>query len=185
MSNINALIDALATKLEAEVEEFDRQWHQDFYAVTNEVNDLYFKEVNKIYDSFIKEFYTKATERYIRHWEGRPGTGKGTNLYYGNQNKIHRGKDPYFEINYDSSNMADDYKFNSASFVLEGIVNGANIITGDKGGTIWRRDWSYSYKSRYFSYSGTLKGAYESFLSNYASFMEPVFIRRWKRYRNN
>lgn len=179
---IKRLVDRLEALYREKINQFEEEFNQDWYDVSNEVNDLFFKEINKIYDSFIKEYYRSySTKFYIRHWESRPGTRKGTNLYYGNQNKIHRGKDPYWEIIYDGSEMADDYQHDSADEVIE------NVVIGNRGvPPFWQETWSNKknpYKSRYFQYTGTLLDAYYKFQKDYKKIMEPVFMRRWKKKR--
>lgn len=182
--NINKMIKDLEDKIVANAEEQVKQYQEkfdnDFLKVANDVNDLYFKEVNKIYDSFIEQYYSSyETSSYIRHWEGVPGTKHGTNLLYGKQNKIHRGKDPYFEIDYNASDMADDYKYNSADQVLTQVMVGIRGVP-----PYWSQLWYGKYNSRYFHYTGALMDAYDYFLSNYKTMMRPVFMRRWKKIRS-
>lgn len=148
----------------------------DLEIVMNEVNELYFKQANKMYDTFIKQYYKYKTISYIRHWEGAPGTRKGTNLYYGKRFKIHRGKHPYFEINIDSSRMANDYQRDSASQVLQNVLNGIRGVP-----PYWFEPWVGNYKSRYFEYQGDPAKAFATFLDNYEDMMYPVFMRRWKK----
>lgn len=153
------------------------KFERDFYDVSNEVNELYFKEANKIYESFITQYYASyRTSFYIRHWEGVPGTRHGSNLLYGNQNKIHRGMSPYFEINYNGTDMADDYQHNSADQVLMQVAVGIRGVP-----PYWSQLWHGTYNSRYFHYTGSLMDAYDYFLANYEEIMYPVFMRRWKK----
>lgn len=167
--DIDSILDDYINGL---LEKFDN----DFTRVANEVNELYFKEINKIYDSFIKQFYSYKTKAYVRHWEQFTGTKKGTNLYYGNQNKIHKGRDPYFEIEYSGDKMAGGYEHNSPEEVLSGVAMGIRGVY-----PFWYKSWTGVYNSRYFKYRGTLDGAYYTFLEEYDSMMTPVFMRRWKK----
>ena len=174
---------------------------KDALEIQNEINEIGFKEVNKIYDSFISQYYYDyKTKYYIRHWEGKPGTQKGSNLYYGKAFKIHRGKEPYFEINISDDRMADDYQHDSAIDVLSQIMAGANIITGSRqdldiqtwnktpdtftrtGGMVWYRATKGSYKSRYFNIeNATLDEALFTFLNEYDNITLPMFKRRMKQ----
>lgn len=168
--------DILTDEQQNILDNYMEKFETDFYTVSNSVNELYFKQVNKMYDVFIKQYYRYKTRSYIRHWEQRPGTQKGSNLYYGKNFKIHRGKSPYFELLLDTSKMADDYQHDSASEVLENVLNGIRGVP-----PYWVQDWSGEYKSRYYEFSGTPSDAFSDFIDNYEDMMYPVFMRRWKK----
>lgn len=158
------------------VDSYMNKFKKDFQTVANEVNELYFKQANKMYDSFIKQYYRYPTTSYIRHWEMRPGTRSGSNLYYGKRFKIHRGKFPYFEINLDASQMANDYQHDSATQVLENVINGIRGVP-----PYWVEPWYGTYKSRYFYYQGDPAHAFRVFIDDYDTMMYPIFMRRWKK----
>ena len=110
---------------------YTQKAEEDFVVAANYANNEMFDEFNRMYDTFIKQFYNYKTSAYIRHWEGRPGTKKGSNLYYGNQTTKHiTGGLPYIDFKFDSSQMADDYQHDSADTVLNQILSGNNIIHG-------------------------------------------------------
>ena len=180
MANIDNIIQDIVKSaqdyLNNESEKMIEKYNKDFYEIANEVNDLYFKEANKIYNSFIHDYYLYETDFYIRHWEGRPGTKSGTNLYYGNQMKIHRGKDPYFDIIFDGSEMADDYEYDSADKVLDNVIFGIRGVP-----PFWVKRWGSKYNSRYFHYKGSLMGAFTKFINNYEEMATSAFMRRWKK----
>lgn len=182
MNEYEEFIKNIHTYYKDELKRYTDEFKQDFYVVSNEVNDLFFKEINRIYDRYIKEYYTYETDFYVRHFEPRAGTKKGTNLYYGNQNKIHRGKDPYWEIIYNGKDMADDYRHDSADKVLENVVFGIRGVP-----PYWQKTWGAKYKSRYFSIDRkvSLLEAFTRFQEKYVEIMEPVFMRRWKKRRKN
>jgi len=183
MKDIDNLIDRIAEKYEKEINEYVDKFEEDFYIVSNETNEIFFDEANKIYNSFIKEYYKYKTKSYIRHWEKKPGTGKGTNLFYGNQNKIHRGLDPYFEIMFDASKMKDDYQHDDAETVLQQVMEGTRGVP-----PYWTEPWDNAgkpYKTKYFEFTGNLMDAYYHFLDNYNDKMTSVFMRKWKKRRNN
>lgn len=174
---IDKKIDGILDKME-----------KDFIDITNEINDIYFKEANKMYDRYMAQYYKYQTKSYVRHWEGRPGTCKGANLFYGKRFKIHRGKDPYFELEVDSSKMADDYQHDSAFDVLTQIMAGANIIYGSQEYQVWERDfgnpktgWTGEYNSRYFKFTGTLEEAFYELINTYDKKIYPLFKTRWKK----
>lgn len=176
--DLDRIIDKLLEGVDKTIDTYVNELENDFTNVLTDVTELYYKEINKIYNSFIEQYYDYPTDYYIRHWETRPGTRKGSNLYYGNRNKLHKGKDPYWEINYDGSEMADDYEYDSADKVL------TNVIFGIRGvPPYWQKTWYGKYKSRYFNYKGSLLGAYTRFINDYPKMMTPVFMRRWKAKR--
>lgn len=158
------------------VDAYSEKFEKDYTRIANEVNDIYYNDVDKMYDSFIQQYYTYHTKSYIRHWEGVPGTGKGTNLLYGKQFKKHKGKDPYFEIRYDGSDMAGDYQHDNADDVISQVASGIRGVS-----PYWTMPWSGKYNSRYFHYSGTLDGAIETYLDTFEDRMTPVFMRRWRK----
>lgn len=159
------------------LDSYMEKFENDFIEVANEVNELYFNQANKMFDSFIAQYYSYITSSYVRHWEGKPGTGKGTNLYYAKNFKIHRGKDPYFELYIEAnSRMADDYQHDSADQVIQNVMDGIRGVP-----PYWVRSWSGTYSSRWFQFEGTPTDAFRTFLDNYEDMMYPVFMRRWKK----
>lgn len=171
--------DKITEIFEKRFNEYLEQAEQDLYIVANEVNELYYKQINRMYNSFIKQYYEYPTKSYIRHWEQRPGTKKGSNLYYANNFKIHRGKDPYFEIFFSSSRMADDYQHDSAMQVVQNVMDGIRGVP-----PYWVRDWRGSYKSRYFKCENvTPTEAFDIFMKELPDMATPVFLRRWHKIR--
>ena len=177
---MSSIEERIAEIYEEKVNKYLDEAYDDIYAVANEVNDLYFKQANKMYDTLIKQYYLYETTSYVRHWEIRPGTKNGSNLYYGKRFKIHRGKDPYFELNIDASQMAGGYQRDSASQVLENVMNGIRGVP-----PYWFIPWHGKYSSRYFYYEGDPAHAFETFLSNLSDMATPVFLRRWRERRKN
>lgn len=173
-------IEELKKNLEEIANDYLEEVKNDLIEAANETNDLYFKQVNRMYDAFVEQYYKYKTSSYIRHWEGRPGTRKGSNLFYGKNFKIHRGKDPYFEINIDAHRMANDYQHDSATQVLENVMHGIRGVP-----PYWVESWSGSYKSRYLDYEGEPAEAFEEFLNSYEKKAEPVFLRRYRKIRGN
>ena len=173
-----SLEDRIAEIVERKITEYLNQAEKDLYTVANQVNDLYFKQVNKMFDTFIQQYYSYITTSYVRHWEQRPGTGKGSNLYYAKDFKIHRGKDPYFEININTARMADDYQHNSAAQVVQNVMNGIRGVP-----PYWFVPWQGTYNSRYFYYQGEPAKAFDEFMYRLPEMATPVFLRRWRKIR--
>lgn len=136
------------------------------------VDELY-AETTKMYDKFIEIYYSYITRAYIRHEQGRPGTGQGINLYRGTQIKKGGSNDPFLDIKFDASDMAG-YKRCSADFVLNYVLKGyrstgfvgnttfANFPSDDTATSGWTK-WSGSYSGKYFSYSGSPEEAFNAF----------------------
>jgi len=160
------------------VDSYMKKFEQDFTIVANEVNELYFKQANKMFDSFIRQYYKYKTKSYIRHWEPKPGTGRGSNLYYAKDFKIHnRGKkNPWFELNISTERMADDYQRDSAAQVIQNVMNGIRGVP-----PYWFVPWSGEFSSRYFAYKGEPAQAFRTFIEHYEEMMRPIFMRRFKK----
>ena len=70
--------------------------------------------------------------------------------------------------------MADDYQHDSASTVIQNVLNGIRGVP-----PYWVDYWYGSYHSRYFSFQGEPAKAFEVFLEYYDDMMTPVFMRRF------
>ena len=167
--------EAIDSVVEEYIQELKQKAESDFLKVANEVNELYFKQANRMFDSFIEQYYNYRTSSYVRHWEIRPGTGHGSNLFYAKDFKIHRGKNPYFELNIDTNLMADDYQHDSAAQVIQNVMNGIRGVP-----PYWIMPWSGTYSSRWFYYQGEPAKAFAEFINRYPEMMRPVFLRKWK-----
>lgn len=140
-----------------------------------------YKEAEKMYDSFIDQYYAYKTKSYVRHGETKPGTCRGINLYRGQQFKIvdkthiesctdTAGKKtiinltaklntPIFHMDISAKDM-EGYKYNPADEVLDLVVNGIRGVP-DKG---WWIPWTGSYTCKYFSIEKTtMARAFEIF----------------------
>lgn len=152
----------------------------DFIIAANYANSEMYKELNNMYDVFIRQFYKYKTETYIRHWEGVPGTKKGTNLYYGNRIKVRYSRGvPYLDINIDGENMAG-YQHDSPSTVLDQVLSGELEVHGSKGKTVYSRTWEGKYKGKYYSYKGSPNDAFLNFYDHYMEIFTPVFMKKWR-----
>lgn len=134
-------------------------------------NEMYDEAVN-MYDEFIRQFYSYETTSYIRHWEGKPGTGEGQNLYFGKDIRketrkpkliIYLPTDPEYISNGGGQMkepMADDYRFNTAQEVLSYVYSGVRFP--DKFNKVVM-EWRGDYKGKYFRYRGTMEDAFNTF----------------------
>ena len=159
------------------MDKFERDWIE----VSNEVNDIYYKETVRMYNSLIEQYYKYKTKSYIRHGEGKPGTCEGSNLLAGKKIKKHTGKIPYIEIDFNSIGMIGGYQRDDPSQVLENVMNGIRGVP-----PYWTMEWSGEYgkgryTSRYLHYEGTPTEMFDNFLDDYDDLMTPVFMRRWKK----
>ena len=94
---------------------------QDINKVVNEVNEILLREVTKMYDKLIDDFYLYKTTSYIRHGESSPGTQRGITMYRGQDFKIVKGKNPKLQIFFDPNILTDDerqYQHDPADRVL-------------------------------------------------------------------
>ena len=159
---------------------------RDVEKVIRSVNNDMYSEAMNMYDTFIKQFYSYRTTSYVRHWEGVPGTGEGQNLYFGKDIRKYTRK-PKLIINlpgdagYESNGggqaepMADDYRFNTAEEVLGYVYEG--IRFPEKFGR-GKMEWSGSYKGHLFSYSGTMRQAFNNFNMNF----DKIALRASRKY---
>ena len=134
-------------------------------------NELY-EEVNKMYDSFIEQFYEYETTSYIRHWEGVAGTRTGQNLYLGKCIRKYNGWKPTLsillpeDIGY-SSTMNGGYQYDKPEDVLDYVVNGYRFPYQFKHLKEPKKKdvmiWTGIYNGKYFNYKGTMRDAFDEF----------------------
>ena len=167
---INEIVDYYVQKAE-----------EDFPIASTFANNEMYDELNKMYDSFIRQFYRYETQSYIRHWEGSPGTKTGTNLYYGNQIKKRMSYGlPYLEIDFDARNMAG-YRRDSADTVLNQVMSGELQVHGSKGYVVYSREWTGSFRGKYFSYTGKMDDAFSRFYDKYEDHYLSAFMIKWRQ----
>lgn len=173
----------MAQDIDSALEELKEYYIQkakdDLVIAMDYANDKMFEELNNMYNTFIKQFYRYKTKSYIRHWEGVPGTKKGTNLYYGNHIKIrYSNKLPYLDININSEDMAT-YKHDSAETVLNQVLSGTLEVHGSKGYTVYSREWTGKYIGKYYSFEGSPNDAFLNFYDQFMDIFIPVFMNKW------
>lgn len=170
-----AIDKAIDERINALLEKLD----MDFVSTANYATKQMKKEIVDVYNSMITQFYKYHTKSYIRHWEGRPGTEEGQNLYSGL--KIidhHSGRFNWFVAKIDASEMTGGYQHHSKSKVLDFVYSGTRFETKKSYLTM---TWVGSYKDDYLSVKNvTLKHAFNQFFENYAENFTKVFYSRWR-----
>ena len=161
---------------------------RDIDKVIRKVNDDMYKEAMNMYDDFITQFYYYETTSYIRHWEGRPGTREGQNLYFGKDIRkytrkpklvIYLPKDAGYVSNGggQAEPMADDYRFNTAQEVLDYVYSGIRFPQKFGPELIWRGE----YSGKFFSYVGTMEDAFNKFNMDF----DKIAMKPARRYLKN
>lgn len=175
-SEVKRLAEEYKTRLRKKI-------RSDFIKVANEVNNEMFTEVQIMFDSFIRQFYSSyLTEIYVRHGQVYPGTGTGENLYNGKQFRRTGGYNPTLTIDFNGSKMSGDYPAGgSPDQVLESVMNGIRFPFdrphGVAGAMTWVGDYSSTLTGR--TYHGTMLEAFNDFVNNFDDIVEPIFYQKW------
>ena len=141
-------------------------------------------DLDNMYNSFIEDFYSYPTDMYIRHGEVDAGTGVGHNLYNGNRIRKRNKFIPSLTIDFSSENMQGGYKFDSASYVLDQVMNGIRFPATKKQ----KGKWKFSHwESRYYSpvakmtFMGTMQSAFETYDAMLGDIVESMFFPLWHK----
>ena len=145
------------------------QWSK---AINYTYRELY-KTATEMYDTFIDQYYRYKTKSYIRHGESHPGTMRGINLYRGQQIKFRPGLTPILNIRFSGDDM-EDYEHNSPDEVLSMVMRGIRGVP--KRG--WWETWDGSYSGRWFSFSGTMVNAFNTFEDRFEDMEEYIFFKK-------
>ena len=138
-------------------------------------NEMYNEAIN-MFDAFIDQFYSYITSVYIRHGEGFPGTGHGTNLYKGKQiRKVGTNYSPALSIEFSGMDMEGGYEYDSPGVVLSDVMSG---IRFPEHGV--QMTWSGEYVGKDFSYAGVPERAFEIFERNFDTIALDIFYEKWK-----
>ena len=167
------MADSIDKSLEAIVAYYVDKADKDFLTSMDYAVDELHREVKNMYDSLITQFYSYKTTSYIRHWEQRPGTMKGSNLYYGLHIKKRHSSGMaylYWEINGDD--MAGGYQWDTPEGVLK------SVMEGGRGPLMI--PWSGYYAGKYFSYKGIPEDIFKSFDNTYEDILTPIFMKKWR-----
>lgn len=123
--------------------------------------DIMIGESEKLFKSFIRQFYLYETKKYIRNGQGAPGTGTGSNLLNGYRIEKISGASPKINIEYDASGMA--FKPGTYGYGAEGVLTSTVAGWRAYGKRNWI-PWKGSYSGKYFSFTGTLEQFEDSVL---------------------
>lgn len=138
------------------------------------------KEAEKMYDSFIDQFYLYRTKSYIRHGQTRPGTGNGINLYRGQHIRVETKTFQGFRINkliidFNGSDMESKrYKYDSADQVLDYVMSGIRFTHEFENGK-WEMTWEGNYDGEYYSsLNKNMKQAFDDFMMKKSSMVNDI-----------
>lgn len=169
-----ANVDASMQKI---LDDYLQKFDDDFVVAANHTTRLMEQEAKDLFNSMITQFYKYHTTSYIRHWEGRPGTEEGQNLFSAfHMKKKHSGKLEYFDISMNANDMAGGYRRHSKEQVFNYVYEGVRFSYKKSHMT-----WSGSYNGKYFSCQNcSLEGAFNKFFDEYEDMIIPVFMDRWR-----
>lgn len=172
-----SLITKLHKQKDAEIAKFKKTLKQEAVQVWNEAINYTYKELYdeawKMYDSFIDQFYMYKTQSYVRHGEIKAGTRMGSNLYKGQQLKFKPGFMPSVTIEFSGEEM-ESYQHNTPDDVLNIVMNGIRGVPS-KG---WWTTWKGSYNGKYFSYSGEMIDAFNTFEKYFDDMAKYIFSQK-------
>ena len=169
-----ANVDASMQKI---LDDYLQKFDDDFVVAANHTTRLMEQEAKDLFNSMITQFYKYHTTSYIRHWEGRPGTEEGQNLFSAfHMKKKHSGKLEYFDISMNANDMAGGYRRHSKGQVFNYVYEGVRFSYKKSHMT-----WSGSYNGKYFSCQNcSLEGAFNKLYDEYEDMIIPVFMDRWR-----
>ena len=158
----------------------------DFMKCARRINTDICKDVKKMYETFIEQFYAYKTTSYIRHFEGRPGTGQGENLKYPEEgirvdNRASHSPKLYIEFWSDEMSNTPPYQHHTPEGVLFCVMHGIRFAT--QRGYVMTADTNFNYDGKYFSYSGeTMQRAFDIFGENWDDISSNAFYSIWDEY---
>lgn len=160
--------------------QFDTMLDKAIYQTNNEL----YNEADRMYKSFIRQFYLYKTKSYIRDGEGRPGTREGQRLYDGEDiYKISHGRNPKLVINlpdeaiYNHS-MDATYKFDEPETVLDYVMHG---IRYPYRPNFDNKNWIGVYIGTHFSYAGTMYDAFKEFGNKFNQMAGTIIKKELKK----
>jgi len=167
--------------LEKEIEKQAQKAKNDFIKIAIEAKKRTFtelsKDVSKIFDDCIDQFYRYETRSYYRHETGI-GSGTGINLYRANQiQHITNGIRDTLEIGWSGDDMAPygswrdkdgDIHSVDRDYVMDNVAKGIRGLEDKymvKGFAPYNNHWSANVHSEHF---GNLKGTMNSIFNTVA-----------------
>lgn len=175
----NEINKAFEEYKKAIIEEIKEQAKKDIPIAMDYMVDELKEETTKMFNSLITQFYEYETTSYVRHWEGKPGTKKGSNMYYAfHCRKLHKGGYPYLMIKFNADDVAGGYQWGSEAQVVDFVMSGVRF-PWEQGEQMQRMEWEGSYSGKYFSYHGTPYSIFESFFENFDNIATPIFFKKF------
>ena len=172
-----SVLGELRKQREAEKNRFKKTVRKEAIQVWNEAINYTYKELYdeawKMYDTFINQFYAYKTKSYIRHGETKPGTGMGSNLYRGQQITLKPGFNPSLSIEFSGEDM-EKYRHNSTDEVLKMVMSGIRGVPSKR----WWTTWKGSYNGTYFSFSGEMINAFNTFENYFYDIANVIFSKK-------
>lgn len=157
------------------VKAYVSQAKRDFNAQIQRVNNELAAEVRLMYDSLITDFYKYKTRSYVRHFQYKPGTGEGDNLFYANRIRVRNGAKPALIVDIDATEMAGGYQNDSKEIVLDDVLSG--IRFAGHGNDM---HWTSDYAGPYFSYAGTPNEIFDQLLYDFDNIAATLLYPYWK-----
>ena len=160
----------------------------DFMKCARIVNTDIHADVQKMYRTFIEQFYHYKTEKYRRHFELTVGTRQGENLTYpvaGIRINNRASHSPKLYVELWASEMSNDprYEYHTPEGVLDYVMQGIRFATGK--GYVMSADTQFHYYSKdmNFNYRGsTIQGAFDLFNKRWKDISSDMFYKRWDKY---
>lgn len=172
--------------LNKNIEAYMVQVNKELNSVAQEVCSELEKELIRMYDSMIDQFYSYPTSSYIRHGTSAVGTKNGQTLYRAqNIHSTNLAWKQQLHVHLDGSDMLHDgerpYRYDDPEDVFGFVALGYRFVNFN-----YELQWDASYHGKYFSYSGDLYAAFiEGFDKDFESIAENIFVERLKRRRGN
>lgn len=199
MASLDKMLADAKKEIKKEViKQLKEKAKEDIPAAMEYTVDELQREATNMYNTLITQFYLYRTTSYVRHWEGRPGTMKGSNLYYAfHARKLHKNGLPLLSIRIDAEDMADGYKLDSKEGVLDAVLMGirwpydfskkdseGKTVKDSNGSPVPAMNkadmtWSGSYQGKYFAYRGVPEEIFDSFFENFENIATPIFFRKF------
>lgn len=175
----NKIDKAFREYAEAVIKEIKEKAHNDIPVAMDYMVDELQRETTNMFNSLITQFYNYETKSYIRHWEGKPGTRKGSNMYYAfHCRKLHKSGYPYLMIHFDADDVAGGYQWGSEAQIVDFVMSGVRF-PWEQGEQMQRMEWSGSYEGKYFSYRGTPYEIFDSFFEHFEDIATPIFFAKF------
>lgn len=174
----NSIDKALDDYKKAVIKEVMEEFRHDAPIAMDYMVDELQRETTNMFNSLITQFYSYVTTSYVRHWEGKPGTGKGSNMYYAfHAKKRHKGKYPYLMVKIDADDVAGGYRWGSPTQVVDFVMSGTRWPW--EYGSMHIMEWTGAYSGKYFAYRGTPYDIFESFFENFENIATPIFFKKF------